>query len=98
MRLVNNVEREILRAEWENWLLDENTKCKQAQMMLGENQANTSPSGGSKTADSQQVVDAKHRERNGRLDGLRKWQREYCNSCRMEQENLFEGRQHLAFG
>src|SRR5271154_7385946 len=36
MRVVNNVEREILKAEWENWLLDENTRSKQVQMMIRE--------------------------------------------------------------
>ncbi|KAI9873977.1 MAG: SNF1-interacting protein, partial [Pleopsidium flavum] len=29
MRVVNSVEQEMLRAEWENWLLDETNRCKQ---------------------------------------------------------------------
>ena len=34
MRLVNTVERELLRSEWENWLLDENLRCDQVAEAL----------------------------------------------------------------
>jgi hypothetical protein len=34
LRLVNKVDREVLRAEWENWLLDENTRCRRVQRLL----------------------------------------------------------------
>jgi hypothetical protein len=98
MRVVNNIEREMMRAEWENWLLDENTRCKQVQMMLLENRTNVSESGRIKGADSQQAVEAKERERHGGVDNLRKRQDEYCSSCRREQEMLVDGRTHLAFG
>lgn len=34
LRLVNNMERNILQSEWENWLIDEAWKCRQASFML----------------------------------------------------------------
>lgn len=98
MRVVNSVEREMLQAEWENWLLDENTRCKQLQMILQENWTSTTHSRGVKGHESQHVLDAKHQEDDVRLDGLREWQAEYCSSCKSEQERLQEGRQYLTFG
>lgn len=85
-----------MKAEWENWLLDENTRCKQVQMMLREDRTTVNKRG--KGADSQQVLELKDRERSGRLDELRRWQDEYCGSCHLEQEMLLDGRKHLTFG
>lgn len=34
IRMVNNIERNIIQSEWENWLIDEAVKCKQASYML----------------------------------------------------------------
>lgn len=98
MRVVNNIEQEMLRAEWENWLLDENSRCKQVQMMLRENRTNISPNRKIKGADAEKVRQAKEKERIEKIDELRKWQEEYCGSCKMEQQMLLEGRKHLAFG
>jgi hypothetical protein len=98
MRVVNNVEREMIRAEWENWLLEENARCKQVQMMLRENRTSISSTKKIKGTDSQQVLTAREREKHARLDDLRKWQEDYCGSCKIEQELLLEGRKHLAFG
>jgi hypothetical protein len=97
MRVVNNVEREVVRAEWENWLLDENTRCKQVQIMLRENRTNGSPGKKIKSAISDKAMEAKERERKDRLDELRRWQEEYCGSCKMEQERFLKGRKHLSF-
>ena len=36
LRLVNSMERNILQSEWENWLVDEAWKCRQASFMLKE--------------------------------------------------------------
>lgn len=98
MRVVNNIEREMVKAEWENWLLDENTKCKQVQTMLQENHTSSTPSKKSKGSDSQKVIAAKEKERSGRLDDMRKWHEEYCTSCKLEQDLLDKGRKHLTFG
>jgi hypothetical protein len=98
MRVVNNIEREMMRAEWENWLLDENARCKQAQLLLRETRGNASPNKKTKDAGSQKIMEAKDRERKDKLDDLRKWHQEYCGSCKMEQELLLKGRKHLSFG
>lgn len=97
MRVVNNVEREMMKAEWENWLLDENARCKQAQVMLRETRTSASPNKKTKSTDSQKVLEAKERERKEKLNELRKWQEEYCGSCKIEQEMLLKGRKHLSF-
>ncbi len=91
MRLVNNVEREMMRAEWENWLLDENTRCKQVKMILREDQTNLSPTERVKGADPQEVLDAKEKNKMSNGQNLRRWQAEYCGSCQRELELLFKG-------
>ena len=37
MRVVNSVEKEVLTAEWEKWVLHENRRCRQVEAMLGRN-------------------------------------------------------------
>ena len=74
MRVVNSIEREVLQAEWENWLLEENIKCKHMGAMLSRN---TSDLLVEKTNDGQHV-------RNGESKGfeeIRAWQQQYCKSC-----------------
>lgn len=36
LRVVNRIEKEVLEAEYENWLLDETHKCERVESMLGE--------------------------------------------------------------
>jgi hypothetical protein len=98
MRVVNSVEREMLKAEWENWLLDENTRCKQAEMILKKNRGNIPPSRRFKGVDSQQVLEAKEQDKIDKLDSFKNWQEEYCGSCKVEQERLLDGQKHIAFG
>jgi len=99
MRVVNNVEREIMKAEYENWLLDENLRCKQVQsMLLRDSQANISPSKKTKGGKSQKVLDTREQDKKQRLEDLRKWQEDYCGSCKMEQELLSKGSVHIEFG
>lgn len=98
MRVVNSIEREMMNAEWENWLLDENTKCEQAQNILRKNGTTTSTDKKTKGVDSQHVISVKDAERNGRLEEMREWHQEYCGSCKMEQKMMLKGRRNLAFG
>ncbi|KAH7418195.1 hypothetical protein BKA64DRAFT_730025 [Cadophora sp. MPI-SDFR-AT-0126] len=88
IRVVNNVEREMVKAEWENWLLDENQRCRQVQIMLQEDQKRTPTGGG----DSQQTTGI--RGQAGRMDELRRWQEDYCGSCRLEQQKLLQEQRH----
>lgn len=87
MRVVNSVEQEMLRAEWENWLLDENNRCKQVERMLHQsNQTRDDAPSSSSKGSTQQAMDAKRRNR---LDGMRAWYEDYCGSCRSEQDRVF---------
>lgn len=88
MRVVNNVEQEMLRAEWENWVLEENSRCLKVRIMLRENRTNTSQHKWVKGFDAQQAFRDDAKEKIAKFDGLRKWQEEYCGSCQKEQERL----------
>ncbi|KAH8595851.1 hypothetical protein B0O99DRAFT_144720 [Bisporella sp. PMI_857] len=96
MRVVNNVEREMIKAEWENWLLDENTRCKQVQAMLQEGLARSASQKKLKGAELK-TQEAKQKERESKVAELRKWHREYCGDCKLEQEMLSHGRKHVIF-
>jgi hypothetical protein len=98
MRVVNNVEREMVRAEWENWLVDENTRCSQVQTILRGNRASGSPVKDFKSPGAQRVLEAEKNAGEGKMEGLKKWQEEYCGSCKREQDLLLEGRKHAAVG
>lgn len=89
MRVVNNVEREMMKAEWENWLLDENTRCKQVQMMLDEH----SRPAATKKKDQKILSDERKEQR---WESLRAWSEDYCGSCRIEHEALLKGKSHVA--
>jgi len=93
IRVVNNVEQEMIRAEWENWLLDENQRCRQVQLMLQDDRTNRRAKG----AETQQVLEIREWERSGRLEELRKWQEDYCGSCRLEEDRLLQERQQTTF-
>ncbi|CAD6442659.1 83960230-cbe4-44c2-904f-574907d0f5b4 [Sclerotinia trifoliorum] len=93
MRVVNNIERNVLEAEWENWLLDENMRCKQAQLMLRDSQANTLPINKIKGLSSQKVLQGEDN-----MNELREWHQEYCGSCKAEQDLLTRGGENETFG
>ena len=94
IRVVNKVEREMISAEWENWLLDENQRCRQVRHMLQGDRSSRR----SKGADKQQVLDIRELEKSGRLDELRRWQEDYCGSCRLEEDRLLQERKQTAVG
>ncbi|KAF4636436.1 hypothetical protein G7Y89_g1643 [Cudoniella acicularis] len=86
MRVVNNIEREMMKAEWENWLLDENTRCKQVQVMLQEPRPSTSATKKRKGNNAQRVMEAKAKakERASNMKELRRWHEEYCSSYNLK--------------
>ncbi|KAI9816483.1 MAG: SNF1-interacting protein [Pycnora praestabilis] len=94
MRVVNSIEREMLTAEWENWLIDENIRCKQVDLLINENGTSTSSKRNAKGQESPKALDA---EREGRLQGIRESYEDYCHSCRREQGMLMGGSAHLSF-
>lgn len=81
MRVVNSIEREMLQAEWENWLLGENFKCRELGNILSKNRTESS----TVKADAGQqtlTADPKYAEE------LRAWHDRYCKSCSREQDLL----------
>jgi hypothetical protein len=103
MRLVNSVEMEMLRSEWENWLMDENFRCEQVGAALQE----ASSERGKSKADSikaqltQKVLSGGKGENDTkkqveREENLRDWYEEYCGSCRMDHDALIRERQVLS--
>ncbi len=81
IRVVNSIEREMLQAEWENWLLEENVKCKHLGAMLSHN---TTELLARKNNDGQRVLDGESR----RLEEIRAWQQQYCESCNKELQSI----------
>lgn len=68
MRVVNSIEREVVQAEYEDWLMGENRRCSQLQDAIAENRTE---------------------QFNNRLNEIKGWQGEYCESCVFEQERVF---------
>ena len=81
MRVVNSIEREMMQAEWENWLIEENVKCKHLGAVLSQN---TMEFPVKKNDDGQHVSEA----RLARLKEIRAWQQQYCESCDKELETV----------
>lgn len=86
-RVVNNIEREVMKAEWENWLLDENMRCKQVHILLEGSKLNSTSAseGDDVSTEMLQALGAKARK----VENLRRWQKDYCGSCRRDHEMLF---------
>ncbi|KAI0887400.1 uncharacterized protein GGS22DRAFT_178533 [Annulohypoxylon maeteangense] len=93
MRTVNSVEREVVRAEWENWLLDENHRCEKVEAALarwddgGVEKGASNGAGGIRgwmsRGEGQEVVKGEKGERErdeAKRRGLQAWYEEYCGS------------------
>ena len=78
MRVVNSIEQEMMQAEWENWVRDETSKCKQIEAMVQENR--TTKALGRK----QQALEAKRK----RFADVKTSYEDYCDSCRREQASV----------
>ncbi|KAI1646321.1 uncharacterized protein F4817DRAFT_340515 [Daldinia loculata] len=101
MRTVNSVEREMMHAEWENWLLDENRRCEQVEILLAA--WNDSADGGKLKGEMAQKVlhsnigDAKDKDKDeAKRRNLQRWHEEYCGSCRADRKTLLEERESLS--
>ncbi|KAI1169953.1 PH domain-containing protein [Nemania sp. FL0916] len=103
MRLVNNVEAEMVRLEWENWLTVENSRCEQAGKTLRDATSKTSNSkaDASKAQLAQKVLssedDQDAREQAQRIQNLRQWYEEYCGSCKVDHDALTREREREGF-
>lgn len=75
LRLINSIEREAVRAEYENWVLEENVQCERIGNMLDA------------LATKGEVI-IQRKDNDVRVAKLKAWQAGYCQSCRLEQEVL----------
>ncbi|KAF1983978.1 transcription factor SipA3 [Aulographum hederae CBS 113979] len=73
MRVVNRVEREVLQAEWESWVLEESRKCGRVGELIKRKKVNETE------------VEMEHGK--GR-DELRRWWEGYCGGCEREIKSL----------
>ncbi len=82
MRVVNSVEREMMQAEWEDWLVGENARCTQLGVMLRQNQTEPTRTKNRYAKNPAEAVDERH------LELLESWHQDYCGSCSREQALL----------
>ena len=75
LRLVNNIERDTIQVEYENWLVDENLKCRHMSTLINSRESNDH------NATINNVMGLHD------SDKLRRYN-EYCSSCRKEQDSL----------
>ncbi|KGO71761.1 hypothetical protein PITC_027740 [Penicillium italicum] len=81
LRVVNSIEKEVIQTEWERWLREEVRRCRQVEILLGEEATQSDDSQTGRTAKAERVF-AEH------ADNVKQWYEEYCSSCRMEQEKV----------
>ena len=67
VRVVNSVEREMIKAEWEHWLIEETARCRQLETLLNTNL----------TSDT----DYRLRRLQANKEAVRRWHSNYCPSC-----------------
>lgn len=81
MRVLNTLEHEVIQAEYESWLQDENRRCGQVEVMLRDGNSSTSEH----SMDSAGSEERAHEEH---MKELGRWYAEYCGSCREEQARI----------
>ena len=84
IRVVNSIEREMVKAEWENWLVEENARCELLGRLLEKNDTEVLRE---KSEVVQKVV-GKPEERE--MGKVRQWHERYCGSCREEVRSVME--------
>ena len=85
LRVVGRIEREIMQAEWENWLHDEVAKCRALQTMVDENRTQILTSRSEQDGVQHNPVMEKDHDR---FQEIRVWLDGYCGSCSKKQEQL----------
>lgn len=78
LRVVNNVEKEVIQSEWERWLREELRRCRQVEVILSGN-------GEEGEAGAQAQAERIFAENTG---SVMEWYERYCTSCRSEQEQV----------
>ena len=76
MRVVNSIEKEMVRAEWERWLREESARCQQLGTLIKLN----------KTGEHNHRLDGLV----GRSEEVMTWYDDYCGSCQQEAGKVME--------
>ncbi|KAG6017981.1 hypothetical protein E4U54_008530 [Claviceps lovelessii] len=88
MRVVNNIEREMLQSEWENWLGNEKSLCDELGTMLRHGKEDETYKNG-RSSSTQQVVGSLSKSRRKALE---EWRDDYCGSCGRDYEAVIKER------
>jgi VAD1 Analog of StAR-related lipid transfer domain/PH domain len=72
MRVVNSIEREVVRSEWERWVGGESRRCRQLGAVLGG------------AREGNETVGRRKEDQ----DAVQRWYGEYCDSCQREYGRL----------
>ena len=83
LRIISSIEREIVKAEWEHWILQENARCNHLGRILSHRNKTAEGSKGSEN--QEQIVDDGRGEMTGEV---KEWIGEYCGSCSREREAM----------
>lgn len=85
MRVVNSIEREVLQAEWENWLMNEKALCDDLDVMLRKD-------GEASREDSNKVQKQLKGLASMSKQALEEWKGAHCGSCRRDHEVVMSER------
>ncbi|KAI1327857.1 PH domain-containing protein [Xylariaceae sp. FL0255] len=94
MRLVNSVETEVMKSEWENWLFDEYNRCEQVGSVLRD--ARPDGDGFTKDKATWELLETEDGKDVEKKESLRRWYDEYCGSCKMDHEAVLRERGELS--
>lgn len=78
LRVVNSIEREVVRAEWERWVQQESRRCRMIDTVLKDRGS---------SSDKESDDEIKHRL-SGREDDIEDWYKDYCLSCEQERKKM----------
>lgn len=86
LRLVNRVEKEVLQAEWERWVLQESRRCQALGSVLNHQSVERGDAGDDGYDDDNDSI-LFEKQFAGRPD-IEKWYKDYCLSCQREQKQI----------
>lgn len=82
LRVINAIERESLRASWEDWVQQENQKCRVVKKILEQHENNPDD-------EEYNALLARAKEKVvGNYESISSWYRDYCISCQREYEKI----------
>lgn len=76
LRVVNSIEQEVVQNEWERWLKEELRRCRQVDILLGDDKV------GATVEDEASRIFAES------TDNIKEWYARYCTSCLQEGEQV----------